>query len=684
MYKSTSILFLFLLWLTACNDSTVITNGSLVLEFDPMLHSRVNDSGASAGSFSDRFTASEYIETRENKITEFKKVSLDKEPFTDPAGTGTEFEIRGIYDQDGNRLEKIIRIRSYDSIPDFLVFRVSYVNRGEKNIRILRWVNHRYPICKPDREPADPIDFWSFQGSSSDSRADWILPLEPGFYQENYMGMNNTDYGGGIPIADIWRNDAGIAIGHLEMIPKLVSFPVQFPEYEKCASLMIAKTFDEPLMLSPGDTLVTLKSFVSVHRGDCFTTLRKYSAYMQEMGIHFAEREEAALDPVWCAWGYERDFTEEEIEGTLPKVKELGIKWAVIDDGYQQAEGDWDVNRKKFPGGDRDMKRLVAKIHSYGLKAKIWWAPLAVDPCSKLYAENPDMILYTRDWAPQYITWWDAWYMAPTSDKTIQHTRDVIRMFMEEWDIDGLKCDGQHMNAVPPDYHPDHGLETPEQAPEKLPLFYKTIYETARSFKPHAVVENCPCGCCISYFNLPYINQAVSSDPLSSWQIRLKGKVYRALSDRIAYYGDHVELSDNGSDFASTIGIGGVPGTKFTWPADNPSASDSYLLTPEKEASFKKWISLYSEMMLSTGSYLGELYDIGFDRPETHVIEKDGKLYFAFYSEQWDGEIALRGLEPGRDYMVTDYVNRTDMGTVSDDDPVINASFKGSLLIELK
>jgi alpha-galactosidase len=684
MYKSVYILFPILLWCTACNDSTQITSGNLILEFDQMLQSRVNYSNAAAGSFNDRFTASEYIETRENKITEFRKTSLDRQPFTDRAGSGTNYEIRGIYDRDGNRLEKIIRIRSYDSIPGFLVFRVSYVNKGEKNIRVLRWINHRYSIHEPVQEPAPPYDFWSFQGSSSSARADWILPLEPGFYKENYMGMNNTDYGGGIPVADIWRHDAGIAVGHLEMTPELVSFPVWFPEYEQYASLMIARTFDDPLLLFPGDTLVTCKSFVSVHRGDCFATLRKYSAYMQDMGIRFAEREEAALEPIWCAWGYERDFTAKEIEGTLPKVKELGIKWAVIDDGYQQAEGDWDVNRKKFPGGDRDMRRLVEKIHSYGLKAKIWWAPLAVDPCSKLYAEYPDIILYTRDWAPQYITWWDAWYMAPTSEKTIQLTRDVIHMFMEDWDIDGLKCDGQHMNAVPPDYHPGHGLDYPEQAPERLPLFFKTIYQTARSIKPDAVVENCPCGCCMSYFNLPYINQAVSSDPLSSWQIRLKGKVYRALSDNIVYYGDHVELSDNGSDFASTIGIGGVPGTKFTWPADNPSASGSYLLTPEKEATWKKWFALYNGMMLSMGTYLGDLYDIGFDKPETHVIKKDGNLYFAFYSDEWDGPVGLRGLEPGREYRVFDYVNETDMGTVSGDDPSINVHFRGSLLIELK
>jgi len=36
------------------------------------------------------------------------------------------------------------------------------------------------------------------------------------------------------------------------------------------------------------------------------------------------------------------------------------------------------------------------------------------------------------------------------------------------------------------------------------------------------------------------------------------------------------------------------------------------------------------------GEYLN-LYDIAFDKPEAHVIAKDGKIYYAFYASEWDG-----------------------------------------------
>ena len=45
---------------------------------------------------------------------------------------------------------------------------------------------------------------------------------------------------------------------------------------------------------------------------------------------------------------------------------------------------------------------------------------------------------------------------------------------------------------------------------------------------------------------MPYMNQAVASDPESSWQVRHKGKTIKALmGPSAAYAGDHVELSDN-------------------------------------------------------------------------------------------------------------------------------------------
>lgn len=399
---------------------------------------------------------------------------------------------------------------------------------------------------------------------------------------------------------------------------------------------------------------------------------------MQAKGITIVEPEEAAFEPIWCAWGYERNFTLDEVIGTLPKVKELGIKWAVLDDGFQIAEGNWNADPEKFPKGNMAIKNLVDKIHDHDLKAKIWWAPLAADPGSKVLNDHPDSKIRQRDGSPQYITWWDSYYLSPTKEATIQHTKETVRLFMEEWGFDGLKMDGQHMNAVAP----DHSLEHPENSVEGLPDFFQMIYDEARRIKPNSVIENCPCGTCMSYYNMASMNQAVSSDPLSSWQIRHKGKTYKALVPNTAYYGDHVELSDGANDFATSFGVGAVLGTKFTWPKDNPSASGKYLLTPDKEIVWKKWFDLYNSMMLSKGTYRGGVYDIGYDRPEGHVIQKDNRNFYAFYADNWDGDIRIKGLDQTKTYILRDYFNNKELGELSGENPIYNGAFTNFLLIE--
>jgi alpha-galactosidase len=125
-----------------------------------------------------------------------------------------------------------------------------------------------------------------------------------------------------------------------------------------------------------------------------------------------------------------------------------------------------------------------------------------------------------------------------------------------------------------------------------------------------------------------------------------------------------------------------VLGTKFTWPKENPTVKENNLLTPEKEASWKHWLSLYRGKMLSKENYRGELYDIGYDLPETHVIQKGDTLHYAFYSKSWDGPVELRGLEADR-YKVRDYVNNVDLGEVTKADPKINFKFQKNLLIEV-
>jgi len=666
--------------ITSCNtrehtNSVVeINHGNLIFEVDRQLQTKFMTKLPDTKPIMEGFQPSERLVIENTTIDKFKFEKVDEKELNGDL-SGKQWVVYGIYKGEGLEITKRLTLTIYTDFPNLISTKVTYTNKSKNDVFIETWLNNEYTISSQGDKPL----FWAFQGSSSSSRSDWIRPLESGYYQKNYMGMNSTDYGGGIPVTSVWRRDINIAVGHLALVPKRVNLPTEIPNTENNVIIGVSKDFDERTLFKTNESITTLETFVAISKGDYFNNLSRYSKLMQAKGITIAEPEDAAFEPIWCAWGYERQFTVDEIVSTLPKVKELGIKWAVIDDGFQIAEGDWDANPIKFPKGNIEMKHLVNKIHSYGLKAKIWWTPLAADPHSKTLTENPDMRIQQKNMAPQFITWWDAYYLSPSNKKTIKHTKEIVRMFIEEWGFDGLKMDGQHMNAVAPDFN----LENPELASEELPNFFQMIYDEARKINPDAVIENCPCGTCMSYFNMASMNQAVSSDPLSSWQIRHKGKTYKALIPNTAYYGDHVELSDNASDFASSFGVGAVLGTKFTWPKHNPNASKKYILTPEKEKIWKKWFSLYNEKILSKENYLGDLYDIGYDKPETHVIKKQEVIYYAFYASHWDGKIKLKGLDKNTDYRVRDYFNNVDLEKISLNDPTINVSFKDFLLIEV-
>ncbi len=670
------ILYLIAIFLASCSssDSGNIKTGGLSIEVNDQMKTLVsNDS--TADKMVGGFQNSEFLISNEDTLNDFKLKNSTSEDLNDFAGTGKSFRYTG--DAPSGEVSKILTINIYNDFPGWAFYKVQYVNTGAKDLLVKKWVNHSYEVTGKNDSP----DFWSFQASSTEARKSWLLPVNPGFYQRNYLGMNDPDYGGGIPVLDIWHKDGGIAIGHTDLKPQMVAMPLKVDSSSRNAQIAIEYEYDVFDTIHPGDTLNTLETFVTVHKSDCFNTLKQYAAFMAKKGIIMPASEPLAFEPMWCAWGYMRKFTVAEVLGTLPKVKALGFKWVTIDDGYQHAEGDWLPNPVTFPGGEAQMKALVDTIHSMGFKAQLWWAPLAVDPGTKLLAEHPDIISKNADGSPQIISWWDSYYMSPAYQPTLEHTKQMVDLFMGKWGFDGLKLDGQHLNASPKDYNPEHKLNNPADAPESVPAVFKLIYETAHQIKPDALVQLCPCGDAFSFYNMPYTNQFVASDPVGSIQVRSKGWTFKAFAPNTAYFGDHVELSDNENDFASTIGVGGVPGTKFTWPKDNPYVTEGhFVLTPEKESEWRKWIQIYKAHMLSKGEYLGGLYDIGYDIPETHVIRKSDTLFYAFYADNFKGKLNLKGLSD-KSYKVVDYVNNNNLGTLEKGKNSIDAVFTKYLLI---
>jgi len=647
-----------------------IESNLLRIEFDPNLHTRVVPLFAAKPLT--QFSASETLQGATRTWTDFALTSTQTDQISDAFGPGQRLTVIG----NNGTLRKKVEVTIYNDFPSIAVFEVEYTNQGAAPLKIRGWSNNHYSLRSLGTTPA----FWSYQSGSYEKRPNWIVPLKPGFYQKNYLGMNASDYGGGTPIIDVWRKDVGLAVGHIEPVPRLIELPVAMPDATH-ATVAISSKHEQTL--DPGETFHTLHTFVSVHQGDYFRTLTEYRRLMIHQGFQMATAPDSAFGPIWCAWGYGRNVQLKQVYDTLPTAKKLGFSWVTLDDGWQNNYGDWQLDPKKFPNGDADMKALVDRIHQEGFHAQLWWSPLSAVPDSKLLKDHPDYVLLNRDGTRRKISWWDSDYLCPADKEVVEYHKALVRKILSDWGFDGLKLDGQHMNAVPECFNPAHHHKSPEDSVQALPNFFRELYETARSVKPDALVEFCPCGTAYSFFTMPHFNMSVASDPESSFQVRTKGKTLKALmGDNIPYFGDHVELSDGGNDFASTVGVGGVVGTIFVLPNEVKKRSKSDL-TPEREKVMAKWVTIYKEKMLSRGEYRGDLYDIGFDLPEAHAIQKGKEMYYAFYAPHWTGTVELRGLED-RDYHIADYETGKDYGKVHGPKANIQTHFNQHLMLEAR
>jgi alpha-galactosidase len=627
---------------------------------------------------------------------------------------GKHVEVSGKSKSTNPDIAATLILEVYDDFPALALLSASYRNDGTKDLALdsVSLQRHRLNATLADATAA-PHAMWSFFGSSLKWGKDDVLPIPAKFEQQNPFGapVDTKDdlgrVGGGIPVVAFWTRSMGEAIGHIETLPLVMSIPVNTTGDGRVAA---AVNFPAATVLKPGETYSTPRTFVAVYTGDYFEPLSMWSNAVEREGLARPTNNDENYAVSWCGWGYESDVTPAQMVATIPKLKELGIHWATLDDRWFNNYGDWQPRADTF--GGQSIQKMVSDFHTQNIKLQLWWLPLAVEDgkysygghkyvVSDVVKQHPDWLILDKSGKAARMTR-NLATLCPAVPEVKAYYKQLTERFIRDWDFDGHKLD--NIYATPPCYNPAHHHKSPMDSVYAMGDIYKIIFETTRALKANSVTQSCPCGTPPSLAWFRYMDQAVTADPVGSVQVRRRMKMYKALlGPRAAIYGDHVELTrisgagdneqDVGSDFASTLGTGGVLGTKFTWPDYGPKLKNVYL-DSGKEPRWKKWISLYNDKMLSKGTFL-DLYVYGYDAPEGYAIEKDGNMFYAFYAAEkpgkpvkgvdntgaWKGQVELRGLQ-ARSYKIVDYVNNKDYGTVKGPTAKINADFTGSLLLE--
>jgi len=603
----------------------------------------------------------------------------------------------------GISVQRTLTLEAFDDFPNLLLSTVDYKNTGSADFAVDRVVEqqHRFNAKLADSK-AQPWEMWSFHGASYDWGKDDIYKLTRASSQPNALGEAvKGGYGGGIPVVAFWTETVGEAIGHVETLPLTLSIPVKV---DKDSRVDAALAIPAKTTLKPGESYSTPRSFVAVYAGDFYEPLRMWSSVLQKEGWNLAKPSSEAYNVSWCGWGYEFNVTPALMEGTIPKLKEMGVKWATLDDRWFDTYGDWNARADTFPGDS--IKTMTDDFHKQGMLVQLWWLPLGAEDgegkweshkyvVSKVVQEHPEWLILDKDGKHGRMTR-NLAALCPAVPEVQAYYKQLTEKFIRDWGYDGSKLD--NIYSVPMCYNPAHHHKSPQDSVNAVADVYRTIFQTTRAIKPNSVTQSCPCGTPPSLAWLPYMDQAVTADPVGATQVRRRIKMYKALlGPESAVYGDHVELStmdrignnwrEHGEDFASTVGTGGVVGTKFVWPELGPHYQ-AVNLTQHKDELWKKWIGLYNSKMLSKGTFLN-LYTYGYDIPEGYAIEKDGKMYYAFFAPQqngeWKGEVELRGLAPGT-YHVSDYVDGSELGTIeiaAGKAPKLPVKFNAHLLLEV-
>jgi alpha-galactosidase len=604
-------------------------------------------------------------------------------------------------------IQQTLTVETYDDFPNIALAAMEYRNTGQSDFKIDQAVaqSRRLNASLSNTRTAakvEPYDMWSFHGSSYEWGKDDVIKLNRGFSQPNVMGeMIKGGYGGGIPVVAFWTASVGEAIGHVETLPLVVSIPVKTENDGRIAASM---TIPANTVLKPGEVYSTPRSFLAVYAGDYYEPLRLWSSVLAKEGWNLPKPSNEAYNVSWCGWGYEFNVTPAQMTGTIPKLKEFNIKWATLDDRWFDNYGDWNPRSDTFPGDS--IQKMVNDFHKEGELVQLWWLPLGVEDgqgkweshkyiVSKVVQEHPDWLILDKEGKHARIAR-DLAALCPGVPEVQSYYKKLTEKFIRDWGFDGSKLD--NIFSVPACYNPAHHHKSPQDSVQAMGEVYKTIFQTTRAIKPESVTQSCPCGTPPSLAWLPYMDQAVTADPVGAVQVRRRVKMYKALlGPEAAVYGDHVELSimnrsgkgnwvESGNDFASTIGTGAVVGTKFVWPDPGPKFKN-VLLTEQKDAHWKKWIGIYNQKMLSKGTFRN-LYVYGYDVPEGYAIEKDGKMYYAFFApsaSSWKGEVELRGLKDGA-HRVVDYTDGRDLGAVESSAgkaPKLKTEFKDHLLLEV-
>ena len=406
---------------------------------------------------------------------------------------GKKVEVTGKSKSTNPDIAATLILEVYDDFPALALLSASYRNDGTKDLALdnVSLQRHRLNATLADATAA-PHEMWSFFGSSLKWGKDDVLPIPAKFEQQNPFGapVDTKDdlgrVGGGIPVVAFWTRTMGEAIGHIETLPLVISIP---GEYHQGWPRGCGSKFSGQRRAEAGRSVFHPRTFVAVYKGDYYEPLSMWSNAVEREGLARPTNNDENYAVSWCGWGYESDVTPAQMLATIPKLKELGIHWATLDDRWFNDYGDWQPRADTF-GGD-SIRKMVSDFHAQNIKVQLWWLPLAVEDgkysygghkyvVSDVVKQHPDWLILDKSGKAARMTR-NLATLCPAVPEVQAYYKQLTERFIHDWDFDGHKLD--NIYATPPCYNPAHHHKSPMDSVYAMGEMYKIIFETTRALE---------------------------------------------------------------------------------------------------------------------------------------------------------------------------------------------------------
>jgi len=207
----------------------------------------------------------------------------------------------------------------------------------------------------------------------------------------------------------------------------------------------------------------------------------------------------------WSSWyNYYTKVTQTDMLENLAAFssRKLPIDFFQIDDGFQEAVGDWLHINKKFPQG---MCFLANEIHKAGYEAGLWLAPIICEKTSRIYKEHPDWVLCKAGINPG---WSGIFYALDFYNPEVrEYLREVFDTVLNKWGYDMVKLDFLYAASLVPPKGKTRGQVMFE------------FFEFLREISGDKIILGCgaPLGCAFGLFD--YCR--VSSDVALMWEDKM-------------------------------------------------------------------------------------------------------------------------------------------------------------------